>query len=110
MLLVHLGDWSPEKDFCWGLTEQLHGLNYIEYSVTHFHIIDDSMLLGYRHVHLLGNNGESLGYATLFVHIEIKGGTTIRRSSVAVRSSLFVWFTVVSFEFKLDRLCSDVQG
>lgn len=68
------------------------------------------MLLGYRHVHLLGNKGESLGYATLFVHIEINGGTTLHRSSVAVRASLFVWFTVVSFEFKLDRLCSDVQG
>lgn len=68
------------------------------------------MLLGYRHVHLLGNKGESLGYATLFVHIEINGGTTLHRSSVAVRASLFVWFTVVAFEFKLDRLCSDVQG
>lgn len=49
-------------------------------------------------MHLLGNKGESLGYATLFVHIEINGGTTLHRSSVAVRASLFVWFTVVSFE------------
>lgn len=46
-----------------------------------------SLRPGYRHVHLLGNNGESLGYATLFVHIEINGGTTIRRSSVAEAAS-----------------------
>ena len=29
------------------------------------------LFVGYRHIHLLSNKGESLGYASLFVHIEI---------------------------------------
>lgn len=41
---------------------------------------------GYRHIHLLGNKGESLGYASLFVHISIWGGSKPNKSSD--RSSL----------------------
>lgn len=44
--------------------------------------------LGYRHIHLLGNKGESLGYASLFVHISIWGGSKPNKSSD--RSSLSV--------------------
>ena len=44
--------------------------------------------LGYRHIHLLGNKGESLGYASLFVHINIRGGSKPDKSSD--RSSLSV--------------------
>lgn len=44
--------------------------------------------LGYRHIHLLGNRGESLGYASLFVHISIWGGSKPNKSSD--RSSLSV--------------------
>lgn len=44
--------------------------------------------LGYRHIHLLGNKGESLGYASLFVHINIWGGSKPNKSSD--RSSLSV--------------------
>lgn len=36
-----------------------------------FSIPFTSLRPGYRHIHLLGNKGESLGYATLFVNIEI---------------------------------------
>ncbi|XP_068727997.1 1-phosphatidylinositol 4,5-bisphosphate phosphodiesterase delta-4-like isoform X2 [Montipora capricornis] len=42
---------------------------------------------GYRHIQLLGNKGESLGYAMLFVHIEINGGFKFHRSSVAEAAS-----------------------
>lgn len=44
--------------------------------------------LGYRHIHLLGNKGESLGYASLFVHINIWSGSKPYKSSD--RSSLSV--------------------
>ena len=46
---------------------------------------------GYRHIHLLGNKGESLGYATLFVHIELNGGSKTDRSSYAVRKISFLF-------------------
>jgi len=46
-----------------------------------------SLRPGYRHIHLLGNKGESLGYATLFVHIELNGGSKTDRSSYAEAAS-----------------------
>lgn len=50
--------------------------------------------LGYRHIHLLGNKGDSLGYASLFVHINIRGGA--KRDKSSDRSSLSVRFQFVA--------------
>lgn len=49
------------------------------------------LFLGYRQIHLLSNKGESLGYASLFVHIEINSASKppkSDRSSFEVRA----WF------------------
>lgn len=46
-----------------------------------FSIPFTSLRQGYRHIHLLSNKGVSLGYATIFVHIEINGPESNSNSS-----------------------------
>lgn len=54
-----------------------------------FHCGEMHCFVGYRHIHLLNNKGEALGYASLFVHIEINSASKPpknERSSFEVRA------------------------